>query len=182
MAPITPHWVQPSHPDLINVVQGQKDYSSYATSKVDLPAGAFFTPITGTTVVDKVTYASVQVTTTTHMDLNSDLLYCDHSCDPSLEFDFDRFEARVVGDKPLKVGDRLTFFYPSSEWEMAQPFVCLCGTARCKRWISGASGLTAKDLRGYWLNKHIAAMLEARDAESNKLAIEEKQEDALHEA
>lgn len=163
MAPITPHWVQPSHPELIEVCRSQKDYGSYAISKVDLPAGAFFTPITDTTVVEAATYASVQVTADSHMDLNSDLLYCDHSCDPSLEFDFGRFEVRVVRDKPLAVGDRLTFFYPSSEWEMARPFACRCGAACCQRRISGASRLGAEDLRGYWLNKHIAAMIEERD-------------------
>lgn len=33
---------------------------------------------------------------------------------------------RVVEHRELKEGDELNFFYPSSEWEMRQPFECQC--------------------------------------------------------
>lgn len=164
MTPMTPHWVQPSHPDLIEIFRSPNDFTSYAISKVDLPEGAVLTPLTGATVVDTASYASYQVTADTHMEFNSDLLYCDHSCDPNLECDVDRCEMRVAKNKSIKVGDRLTWFYPSTEWEMIQEFACRCGAASCQGWIAGASKLSAEELRGYWLNKHIAAMVEARDA------------------
>ena len=28
--------------------------------------------------------------------------------------------------KDIKAGDELRFFYPATEWEMAQPFSCIC--------------------------------------------------------
>ncbi|KAF4503946.1 hypothetical protein G6O67_008574 [Ophiocordyceps sinensis] len=58
-------------------------------------------------------------------------VYCNHSCSPSLVFDMTRFEVRVSGHGPLSVGDALTFFYPSTEWRMVQPFGCECGADRC---------------------------------------------------
>ncbi|KAK6699935.1 hypothetical protein SNK03_012673 [Fusarium graminearum] len=61
----------------------------------------------------------------------------------------------LVGPKGLKVGDELTFFYPSTEWHMAQPFDCLCGTGSCRGRISGARDMTQAQLDGMWLNGHI---------------------------
>ena len=71
------------------------------------------------------------------------------------------FEVRVARDRPLTAGDELTFFYPSTEWDMAQPFTCSCGApdGRCKGWIAGASRLGKEKLQGYWLNEHIVSRL-----------------------
>lgn len=60
----------------------------------------------------------------------------------------------------LKEGDELTFFYPSTEWKMAQPFDCLCGTKDCRGTISGANGMSREILSKYWLNPHIADLLD----------------------
>lgn len=47
-----------------------------------------------------------------------------------------RWEVRVSEDgEGLKEGDELTFFYPSTEWSMAQPFDCLCkGVMKGRKW------------------------------------------------
>jgi hypothetical protein len=37
-----------------------------------------------------------------------------------------------AGPKGIEVGQELTFFYPSTEWDMAQGFECICGTATCR--------------------------------------------------
>ena len=81
-----------------------------------------------------------------HINLNSDLLYANHSCTPSLVFDTGRMEARVVADRPLRAGDELTFFYPSTEWEMDRPFRCRCGAGKgkCLGWIDGAKVLARR--------------------------------------
>ena len=75
-----------------------------------------------------------------------------------------KLEVRVVDNKPLKKGDALTFFYPSSEWEMDQPFNCVCGAGDniCKGWISGAKTMSNEELEGYWLNNHIVALLKEK--------------------
>ncbi|KAI9791532.1 MAG: hypothetical protein M1833_001516 [Piccolia ochrophora] len=161
MAPVIPHWPRPSHSDLINVVDRPGDFTSGALSLVNLPAGSLFTRITTATPVGNHAYSSVQVSSNAHIELNSDLIYCNHSCAPSLIFDMARLEVRVVDDKPLIVGDPLTFFYPSSEWDMAQPFDCTCGAPMgvCKGRIAGAKHMTVADLDGYWLNEHIVRLL-----------------------
>lgn len=59
---------------------------------------------------------------------------------------------------------REQFFYPSTEWFMAQPFDCLCGQPTCRGRISGARDMTSEQLKGIWLNAHIRELLEERDA------------------
>lgn len=54
----------------------------------------------------------------------------------------------------------LQFFYPSTEWEMAQAFQCLCNTSSCRGTISGAKHMSPSQLEGYWLNAHIRHLLE----------------------
>jgi hypothetical protein len=156
-----------SHSSTINlttrltVSRSSKAFSSYAVSLVSLPAGALFAPLTGTTSSGKA-YSSVQTGRDEHIELNSDLLYCNHSCAPSLEFDMARLEVRVARGRALKAGDRLTFWYPSTEWDMAQPFECQCGTRPCKGWIAGAGQMDETVVRGYWLNGHIEELLRER--------------------
>jgi hypothetical protein len=159
--PVPPTEPLPTHPDRLRVNRSLKAFGSGAYSLIDLPAGAIFAPITGTTPGTKA-YTSVQTGRDTHIELNSDLVYCNHSCAPSLVFDMARMEVRVVDDKPLKAGDALTFFYPSTEWEMDQPFQCTCGAGECRGWISGAKTMSAEELDGYWLNGHIAELLNER--------------------
>lgn len=52
------------------------------------------------------------------------------------------------------------FFYPSTEWKMAQPFQCQCNTPSCRGTIGGASQLPAAHLEGLWLNNHIRELLD----------------------
>lgn len=152
----------PTHPGLLRVVRSPKAFASGAISEVSLPAGAVFAKIT-TATPGKKAYTSVQTGRDSHIELNSDLVFCNHSCEPSLNFDMARMEVRVVDDRPLKVGDALTFFYPSSEWEMDQAFECTCGAQGCKRVIEGAKGMSREVLQGYWLNAHIEELLKERD-------------------
>lgn len=151
----------PTHPDRLNVNRSAEAFASSAESLIDLPAGALFAKIIGATPGKKA-YTSVQTGRDSHIELNSDLVFCNHSCAPSLVFDMGRMEVRVVDEKPLKVGDALTFFYPSTEWDMDQPFQCTCGAAECKGWIGGAGRMSPEALEGYWLNGHIVEMLNER--------------------
>lgn len=151
-------------PDLatrLHVERSEKAFGSRAVSRVDLPAGALFARITTATSGSKA-YSSVQTSEDSHIELNSELLYCNHSCSPSLVFDMSKFEVRVNPEKDLRKGEVLTFWYPSSEWEMAQPFDCTCGTSMCRGTISGAKDMDEKVLREYWLNPHIERMLDSR--------------------
>jgi hypothetical protein len=70
-----------------------------------------------------------------------------------------RWEVRVSSEQDLKEGDELTFFYPSTEWHMSQPFECGCKEEVCRGKISGAKDMDEKVLAEYWLNAHIEEML-----------------------
>ncbi|KAG0322589.1 hypothetical protein BGZ99_003246 [Dissophora globulifera] len=59
--------------------------------------------------------------------------------------------------------DNLTFFYPSSEWEMDQPFPCWCGSEQCVKNIQGAKFLSKQTMSRYFITKHIQELLNKRD-------------------
>ncbi|KAL4925684.1 uncharacterized protein BDV17DRAFT_271577 [Aspergillus undulatus] len=152
----------PTHPDRIQVNRSAEAFSNSATSLISLPAGALFAKMTSATPAPKRTYTSVATGEQTQIELNSDLVFCNHSCAPSLVFDMARMEVRVAEDRPLRKGDALTFFYPSSEWTMVQPFACTCGEDGCLGVIAGASDLSRDVLEKYWLNEHVVQLMEQR--------------------
>ena len=166
-----PPWKQPSHPHLIRVHKVPGSYSSYATSLVSLPAGALFTPITNHFFIAERTWPSVESPCGRHIDLNSDLFYGNHSCRPTLEFDVAQMEVRVSRHRDLGVGDVLSFFYPSTEWLMVQPFACFCNEVCCLGNIAGAAQMPRAALEGYWLNRHIEKRLKMADAEKEKAVL-----------
>ncbi|KAG6037384.1 hypothetical protein E4U40_005559 [Claviceps sp. LM458 group G5] len=161
MAPLTPHWKRPSHPAIQEVIINDKEYSSKSLSKVALPPFAVFAKMAfpPCTVAAEPTYATVQMGVNSHLSLNSDLVYINHSCEPSLIFDTASLNI-LAGPKGLQPGDELTFFYPSTEWSMAQPFTCLCNRPSCRGTISGAKDMKPSQLEGLWLSPHIRLLLE----------------------
>jgi hypothetical protein len=80
-----------------------------------------------------------------------------HSCEPTVIVDVTKWEVRAA--VPIKKGTPLTFFYPSTEWDMAQPFKCSCGAKECLGTISGAKHIPRHVLRKYLLNQHIKQFL-----------------------
>jgi hypothetical protein len=89
-SPLKPHWEQPSHPAVLEVVIGAVDgageFSSKSVSKVTLPPFGLFANLSfpPCTMAEEPTYATVQCGKNKHLNLNSDLLYINHSCEPSL--------------------------------------------------------------------------------------------------
>ena len=159
-----PAWAAPDIPFLLHVDRSERAFGSSATSMISLPPGALFARITSATYAPHRTYTSVQATRDASIELNSELVFANHSCDPSLEVDMTMFEVRVAKHRPLRKGDKLSFFYPSTEWQMEQPFDCECGAleAVCLKRIDGAEKLDESVLRRYWLNKHIEELLAER--------------------
>ncbi len=105
------------------------------------------------------TYLTVQVNMLTHITLRPEFLqYINHSCSPTVFFDTSTFELIALQD--LNEGDEFTFFYPSTEWEMAQPFVCNCGSINCLQLINGASHLSLSTLHNYKLTNFIQQQLQ----------------------
>lgn len=163
-----PAWVTPDLTRLMRVDKRPGNYASASYSLVTLPAGAVFARITTPTPAT-VAYSSVQAGKNLHIELNSDLVYINHSCAPTLIFDMARWEVRVNPDleQGLKEGDELTFFYPSTEWDMAQPFDCLCKKGGCKGVIKGARDMRLAVLDEYWLSEHVRELLDEREKGRN---------------
>ncbi|KAI1740536.1 hypothetical protein F4680DRAFT_465159 [Xylaria scruposa] len=160
-AGLLPAWVNPDLDRLMVIKKVEGDFRSWAESLVDLPAGAVFARITGVTAVSLPSWSSVQAGRNLHLELNSDLVFVNHSCAPTLEWDMERMEVRVSSTRDLRKGDLLSFFYPSTEFEMAQPFDCWCGAGdRCFGRVEGAAQLGVEKLGGYWINGYIKELLE----------------------
>ena len=154
--------------DIAKIVHGEGDYSSKLVSLVDRKPGELLTNIEGFKRASGRDYTTVQVSEDQDIDLNSDLVYCNHSCDPNVVFDVKNYQVRVVENKSLKRGDDITFFYPSTEWNMDQPFQCHCGSERCLGSVNGARYLDEATLSQYWLNSHIEGLLAKRkDSDSS---------------
>ena len=104
---------------------------------------------------------SVQIGRTLHIILDPDYLqYINHSCDPNVFFDVEQRE--IVCLKDISAGGEVTFFYPSTEWSMRQPFDCHCQSSTCLKRIAGAAHMDEEVLRGYRLSRHVLSALEQR--------------------
>ena len=113
----------------------------------------------GGTISSTPTYLTVQIDLNKHITLQPEFLqYCNHSCNPNCFFDTTSFE--FVAVKDIAVGDELTFFYPSSEWDMTQQFACTCGSKNCLQTIKGAAYLSKEILANYKLTDFIQSMLD----------------------
>ncbi|CZS90577.1 uncharacterized protein RAG0_01610 [Rhynchosporium agropyri] len=174
MAPLTPHWTQPSHPEIQEVIlpSNPEDFTTKSRSKINVPPGAVYAKFDfpPCTKAERATYATVQMGKNEHLNLNSDLVYINHSCEPSVLFDLTPGVLSIrAGPKGLSPDDELTFFYPSTEWDMAQGFECFCGTRSCRGFISGAKNMSGAQLDGMWLNEHIKTLLAERDAPKSQV-------------
>lgn len=68
--------------------------------------------------------------------------YLNHSCNPNLEVD--STATRFVARHDIAAGDELSFNYLTTEWEMATPFECRCGSVQCFRHIAGFKHLNPR--------------------------------------
>lgn len=109
--------------------------------------------------VARPTYLSVQVADDRHIHLAPEFLqYINHSCEPNTFFDTKNGE--VVALRNIMPNEEITFFYPSTEWSMTQPFACFCGTASCLGQIQGAFHLPKQTLTKYRFAEHIHLRLQ----------------------
>ena len=124
----------------------------------DVEGGAVLSKFWAREHVASSTYLTVQVDRDKHILLTPERLqYINHSCEPNVFFDTTRFE--LVSLTSIRAGAELCYFYPSTEWNMAQPFACKCGSPDCIETIRGASEISTAILRRYRLNTHIEDLL-----------------------
>jgi hypothetical protein len=112
-------------------------------------------------ILSAPTYLTVQVANDKHILLDPQFLqYINHSCDPNVFFDTTMM--KVIALKPIHSGEEFSFFYPSAEWDMAQPFTCHCGSKNCLKEIKGAAYLSKEETMHYRLTRFIQQQLHDR--------------------
>jgi len=107
-------------------------------------------------IKDKPNRFTVQIAKDKHTHVGK-LAALNHSCDPNVILDTERM--LMIARRDIQKGEELYFFYPATEWEMAAPFICLCGAANCIHVVAGARFLPLSTLEHHYLNKHIREMI-----------------------
>jgi hypothetical protein len=136
---------------------------SHLRSLVSVPAGEPLVAFSARAVHDRPARNTLQVSERVHIELTpSFLTYVNHACDANAHFDVARME--LIALKPIAAGDEITFFYPATEWEIAEAFDCACAAPGCLGRITGASLLPAEVLLRHQLAPHVARLLEQRES------------------
>lgn len=136
-------------------IRTQQKYRSLATRRA-YKAGDIICPLPTAALYSKPNQYTVQIGIDQHVEVK-ELSALNHACDPSVILDTTRL--LVFAAKDLQEGDELTFFYPSTEWEMSSPFICLCGAPNCIHVVAGARFLALSTLEGHFLNYHIRQLM-----------------------
>jgi len=79
--------------------------------------------------------------------------FVNHSCMPNARVDTENL--RLVAVRPVTAGEEITIDYEASEWDLAEPFKCLCDgqvrVVRGFRHLSAAEQLALAPLVPAWL-------------------------------
>lgn len=103
-------------------------------------------------IMDKPNRFTVQIARDKHTHVGK-LAALNHSCNPNVILDTERM--LMIACRDIEKGEELSFFYPSTEWEMQAPFICLCGSANCINVVAGARFLPLSTLERHYLSPHI---------------------------
>jgi hypothetical protein len=111
-------------------------------------------------VYDSPNYLTVQIDENKHIILQPSFLECiNHSCAPNAFFDTTK--KALICIKPIDIGEEITFFYPSAEWDMDQTFECYCGSSNCIGFVQGAKHLQKEIINQYQFTNFIQQKLNA---------------------
>lgn len=102
---------------------------------------------------------TVQVSDKKHILLNPEFLqFINHSCSPNVFFDTEKKQLECLEE--INPGDEFRFFYPSTEWEMDEPFHCNCGSESCLQTIKGAKFIEPDKVHQFKFNRFILEKME----------------------
>lgn len=123
--------------------------------------GEIITAFSAAALLNEPNYLTVQTGDDQHIILSPTFVqYINHHCDPNCFFDTSTMQ--LVAVKNINTGDEFGFFYPSTEWNMQQPFSCHCGAANCLGEIRGALHLSPEQANQYRLTNYIAQKRSSR--------------------
>ena len=137
------------------------------TTKQKYNKGEVICAMPSENITDKPNRFTVQIARDRHTHVGK-LAALNHSCDPNVILDTENME--MVAARDIEKGEELYFFYPSTEWQMDAPFICLCGSANCINVVAGARFLPLSTLERHYLNPHIRdLMIELLQGTKNNL-------------
>ncbi len=143
-----------AHYDFAEIhLQAQTNHHLLIATKF-FEAGDVISPFSAKEVHKSPSRYTVQAGEHEHIILDPEFLqYINHSCNPNSFFNTTTMQ--LVALKTINPGDEFTFFYPSTEWYMAEPFECICGEPNCIGTIKGAKELSAELIGQYKLTDFI---------------------------
>ncbi len=98
---------------------------------------------------------SIQVDHNNHFNPNNEVLAkTNHSCAPNAIIVYEESTVKLVAIKPVLIDDEMTFNYLTTEYTLANPFKCNCGSIDCFQDIKGYRDLSPaqkKSLQPYIL-------------------------------
>jgi hypothetical protein len=142
---------------MLKIISGGSAYGARLITDQPLPRGAVVYHIAGHRITETPTYQTIQVGRNTHIEELGVIAYLNHSCRPNTLIDVAQLD--VLATRDIAAGEELNFFYPSTEWEMDRPFICLCGAPQCVRLVAGAKYLSVDTLSRYFINPHVREMI-----------------------
>jgi hypothetical protein len=142
---------------MLTIVQGGSAYGARLITTEPISRGHLAHRITHTRLRPRPTYQTIQVGREAHIEDLGVIVYLNHSCQPNVVVN--TTEMTITALRDIAAGEELTFFYPSTEWEMERPFVCLCGAPQCVRLVAGAKYLSIDTLSRYFINQHIRDLI-----------------------
>jgi hypothetical protein len=155
-----PFLENPIFPDTF-LVCGENSGTIALHSKKNFRAGETIVNLELIAKPSEKSWHTVQFSETEHFYLNCEVIYLNHCCEPNTRWD--TCEKKLIAVRDIKQGDELTYFYPSTEWEMANSFRCWCRSMNCMEEIRGASQLAAALAEKYTFAPHIINLFAIRD-------------------
>ena len=139
------------------VKQSKENQQLGLFANTSFKAGDTIVAFDASKIVDTPNYLTVQVSEHKHIHLFPEYLqYVNHCCEPNVIFNTTTMQLECISD--IVAGEELRFFYPATEWSMAQQFVCNCGKPNCVGLVQGAADTSSEVLNKYKLTDFIKSM------------------------
>lgn len=136
-------------------IVGQRDRDRKSITTKEFKKGEVIAKIAPYSIRKEPDFLTVQINREEHI-LDLLLEAMNHSCSPTTFVDTQRMVVTAARD--LSPGEELTFFYPSTEWEMDRLFQCHCQSPNCIGFVAGAKKLTIQQMVCFRLNDHIKSL------------------------
>lgn len=89
---------------------------------------------------------SLQIDVNRHLDRGfEEAEHINHSCDPNCRIDVDTL--LLISIRAIRPGGEITYHYCTTEYELAYPFRCCCGSTSCVGNVRGFKYLTRRQRR-----------------------------------